>query len=944
MSVNDVDHLLSIIARPGVIAYDLETTVSRLYDREICTVQVKHEDGGDEAVVHCFGQPEIRDRIMKGLRESPATFVAHFHIFEAETLLKFNGLPQRLECTFIAARVLRGVIPGNGIDPDFSLAGLMMSELGVAVNKETRKRDWREPLDDEAVEYCLDDVRHALDLWTLYSIEFELDDDQWRGYRIIADALPAIAECNNNGLVFNSKAHAKLCVIHAEEADLLRFEMDMACRGAIENPNSAKQVAQWCADEVCFEPTSQKRASMLFNQMTGIQWKLTAGGQLSLSKDYLPTILGAIEENWPNVAEYLRLRLKYQKHAKLLSAFGPNLETMVDPDGHLRGSLIPHAARTSRLSCRTPNLQQMPAEDIFRAIFEAVHGRVIVQADYSQIELRVGCLIAGDTAMQTIFTLGHDIHTATACGMHHIPVEEFDKANPVHVKWRKDGKPVTFACIAEGQKVLTQRGLVAIESVCLWDLVWDGLEWVRHDGVVFQGFREVITVDGLTATPDHEVFISDGEKVRLDELGERQICRTELHGYPQRIHNDNRARNPAIPGWVPLHGGDLRYLPQHRMAQSGQHQGWKSGVSLHLRRAHLWARQVVTTRPPRKGVECQIQSTGSTVQQPARPRVSKLWRAWDQVRVRVSKTLRGLLPDSSAITILHADACGPNGQRWPLHSGEYSLHHKPGERLQHPQEPLRGVSRETGTGGAPLASAEAPAPGSGAVANVSPTHGEGRLLDSADPCSQATPKKVATYDLLNAGPRNRFTVSGYLVSNCLYGAQASTIAVNSALPMAEAEHLLNSWLEVYPGIANYRNTQPDAARAAGCIQLVSGQKITVRKDSRPPQLINAPVQGSAASVLYRALTLVRRALQASGLDVKLALNVHDEILLDSAEEDAVAAAKLLQDCMTQALVELYPEVREQGMDRVADATIIQNWGAKDAPGAAWHEWEQRRAA
>jgi len=78
----------------------------------------------------------------------------------------------------------------------------------------------------------------------------------------------------------------------------------------------------------------------------------------------------------------------------------------------------------------------------------------------------------------------------------------------------------TGRCIAEGQLVLVQDRLGAvlerpIEAVRDDDLLWDGTEWVTHGGVVSSGEKEVIEHDGVVATPDHVVFISDDHRVLL---------------------------------------------------------------------------------------------------------------------------------------------------------------------------------------------------------------------------------------------------------------------------------------------------------------------------------------------------------------------------------------------------------------------------------------------
>lgn len=83
-------------------------------------------------------------------------------------------------------------------------------------------------------------------------------------------------------------------------------------------------------------------------------------------------------------------------------------------------------------------------------------------------------------------------------------------------------------CLAEGMPVLvkTQDGNVCekpIQRVTKNDMVWDGTQWVHHDGVVFSGEHEVIEWNGVVASPKHIVFVSDTQKMTLEEAKERRI-------------------------------------------------------------------------------------------------------------------------------------------------------------------------------------------------------------------------------------------------------------------------------------------------------------------------------------------------------------------------------------------------------------------------------------
>ena len=74
--------------------------------------------------------------------------------------------------------------------------------------------------------------------------------------------------------------------------------------------------------------------------------------------------------------------------------------------------------------------------------------------------------------------------------------------------------------------VKTSEGAVLekpIEDVTIDDLVFDGENWVRHEGVVFSGDKDVIEWDGITATEDHIVYIDGEKKIRLADARERGI-------------------------------------------------------------------------------------------------------------------------------------------------------------------------------------------------------------------------------------------------------------------------------------------------------------------------------------------------------------------------------------------------------------------------------------
>ena len=120
--------------------------------------------------------------------------------------------------------------------------------------------------------------------------------------------------------------------------------------------------------------------------------------------------------------------LKYRTYAKLLSTYVDGLLTAQAADGRVHSTFIQTEARTGRISSTEPNLQNIPIRtelgSRLRGFFVAGEGKELVDADYSQIELRILAHITGDEAMQQAFLHGADIHRSTAAKIYHIPESE----------------------------------------------------------------------------------------------------------------------------------------------------------------------------------------------------------------------------------------------------------------------------------------------------------------------------------------------------------------------------------------------------------------------------------------------------------------------------------------------------------------------------------------
>ena len=137
--------------------------------------------------------------------------------------------------------------------------------------------------------------------------------------------------------------------------------------------------------------------------------------------------------------------LEYRKYKKLSSTYVEGLKDTIGPDSRIRSVFRQTDTRTGRISSAEPNMQNIPIRtepgSRMRDFFEAEEGNLLVDADYSQIELRVLAALANDSAMIEAFREGVDIHTRTAAQVFDLP-EAF-----VTPQMRSRAKAVNFGIV-----------------------------------------------------------------------------------------------------------------------------------------------------------------------------------------------------------------------------------------------------------------------------------------------------------------------------------------------------------------------------------------------------------------------------------------------------------------------------------------------------------------
>lgn len=449
-----------------------------------------------------------------------------------------------------------------------------------------------------------------------------------------------------------------------------------------------------------------------------------------LDKDTLPKLIAST--SLTDVQELLRLRMEYGKTSNKKYQV---IQTGTCQDGRMHGILQFYGSRTGRWAGRLLQPQNLPRNafedfhdarklvkdenwellemcypspnDVFSTLIRTAlipaDGMAFAVADYSAIEARVIAWLADEKWRLDAFHSGRDIYCESAAMMFKVPVEK----HGINGHLRKQGKVAELACIAKGQRVLTDVGLVPIERVTAQMKVWDGKEWVSHDGVIYKGRRKVIEHDGLKATPDHMVYIEGKtQPVRFDESTRGNACYTMSGDQVQLSHST---------GCLSVHAGDLWSARQ-------KHGTGQDRLERELR-----------TRKSSLGDQGTESGESSSFNNP------------------------GLGSKGMAL----CKKCGhPEAVSWNDPGGD----HRGSEGCSEKQkEKLAGYSEETDV-----------------------------------------------YDILNAGPRHRYTVEGHLVHNCGYGGGVGALlafhADEMGLSKTEMQDIVDKWRKASPRICQLWKT------------------------------------------------------------------------------------------------------------------------------------------
>ena len=377
----------------GAIAVDLETYAAEGDDardplKNSVRLVTYCEPGADPVVVDLHERPEafeeflevVRNRDILGHNLAFDTATIHTHARKRGVEWQHKG---RLIDTMILSQVLYA-----GCDYKHDLASCLKRELGLEISKKLQNSDWSGELSPEQIEYAKNDVRYLRKLHE--ALEEWITDDLRPTVELETALLPVLIDMKLRGVHVNVEGWEAAVVPLQEEYKELTCELND--KYGVINWNSPKQILE----------------------------KFKELGILAKSTD--KSILKKLAEKH----QIARDLLKYRECTTLVQRYGKKWLEYIHGE-KLHPDWNQTSTATGRMSCSSPNLQQIPRNGKFRSFFVPSDGKKFVFADYSQIELRIAAKLACDEKMLEAFRERQDLHRLTASMITNTPVDEVTK-------------------------------------------------------------------------------------------------------------------------------------------------------------------------------------------------------------------------------------------------------------------------------------------------------------------------------------------------------------------------------------------------------------------------------------------------------------------------------------------------------------------------------------
>ena len=339
------------------------------------------------------------------------------HIFENENWPTREIAP--IDDTMLLSYILHGTLHGHGLD---ELAKKYLAHINIPFASlfppKTRDSDMRfDTLEiSAATPYAAEDATICMALYNLMRPQLNKNEKLRNLYETCdLPLMPILMQMERTGVLVNRNGLAKLSGVFHEQLTKLESEI-WQLAGHEFNIASPKQLGTVLFDELNL-PANKKRS--------------TDAETLNDMIDAHPIIEKIL--NWRSIA-------------KLAGTYADALPRQIASDGRIHTTYLQTSTNTGRLSSRDPNLQNIPIKtelgEEIRKCFIAPPGRVLISADYSQIQLRLLADVANVRTFKETFNAGTDIHEQTARQIFNLSLDA-----PVPRDLRRAAKTVNFSII-----------------------------------------------------------------------------------------------------------------------------------------------------------------------------------------------------------------------------------------------------------------------------------------------------------------------------------------------------------------------------------------------------------------------------------------------------------------------------------------------------------------
>jgi DNA polymerase-1 len=437
--VGGLAEVLAALATAEVVALDIETSGLCPRSDRVRLLSLALDPDRPVFLIDCFAvDPAPVLEVLAGKE-----LIGHNLQFDLSFLAGLGLVPGKVCCTMLLSQLLDGTRRPRGFH---TLAEVVRRELGQELPKALQASDWSVPaLSAGQLAYAARDAAVLLPLCD--RLMARVRDASMAGVAVIeARCLPAMVWLSTSGAPFDRARWEGLAAGAGREAKWLARQLAEQAPprpgGQAWNWNSPKQVKDALA-------------------LAGVTLDATDDSALAAAGHPLAALLRA-----------------YRTAAKLASTYGVDWIKDAYHQGRLYTNWRQVGCITGRMSSAAPNLQNLPGDPRYRACFRAPEGRVLIRADYSQIELRIAAKVTGDRRMLDAYFKGEDLHRLTA--------QRLTGKDEVTAQERKLAKPVNFGLIYGLSSSSLRKKAKAEYNL---DLTAEDAE--RYRGAFFRTYRGV---------------------------------------------------------------------------------------------------------------------------------------------------------------------------------------------------------------------------------------------------------------------------------------------------------------------------------------------------------------------------------------------------------------------------------------------------------------------